>query len=98
MSEDKVREDVEEGEEGEGVGRIHPINEPHRTGESGRDAAKQPFRQHQQKKQREKITTILAGDILAELAPVKACLMDPTVSIYLFQDSTNFTLSSMNSI
>ena len=47
MSKVKVREDVEESEEGEDVGGVHPENKSHRAGESGGDAAKQSCRQQQ---------------------------------------------------
>ena len=36
-------------------------------------------------KKKWKITKILAGDILAELAPIKACMLDPTVRRDLFK-------------
>ena len=45
----KVREDVEEGEEGEGVGGVHPDNKHHRAGEPRGDAAEQPCRQKTKK-------------------------------------------------
>ena len=50
-----MREDVEEGEEGEDVGGVHPESESDRAGEPGGDAAEQPGRQqHYEKDEKEK--------------------------------------------
>ena len=45
----KVREDVEEGEEGEGVSGVYPDDQHHRAGEPRGDAAEQPCRQKTKK-------------------------------------------------
>ena len=45
VSKDKVREDVEESEEGEDVCGVHPECKSDGAGEPGGDAAKQPRRQ-----------------------------------------------------
>ena len=50
-----MREDVEEGEEGEDVGGVHPESESDRAGEPGGDAAEQPCRQQQYDKDKKKI-------------------------------------------
>ena len=85
VSKDEVREDVEESEEGEDVGRLHLNNKSHRAGESGGVASGQPSRQQQEQKlknTKEQNTQISrAGDILASLAPITACMKDPTVMI-----------------
>ena len=54
-----MREDVEESEESEDVGGIHPDNKSDRAGESGCDAAEQPCRQHQYNKEKTREITKL---------------------------------------
>ena len=88
VSKDEVRENVEESEEGEDVGGLHLNNKSHRAGESGGVASGQPSRQQQEQKLKntkvQNTQISRAGDILASLAPITACMKDPTVIILKF--------------